>query len=225
MNKLAISALLFGGLFQATGCIITTNDDGSSFDVAWSVNGGCPTNAAAEIISMDTLSGEMFKDVYNCADGRGVTSPLPLGDYDVWVEITDDQRSITRGQSLATAVSLDFDGDIVAVDVPPFDLFAGFFGFTWTLVDSAGNPETCANVFSGGVDVISTLADTNEALVDVFNCEDGSATTNGLLLGLYTVVVDILDEADEPLGTSVPREESLVTDQEVVDLGNFEFTF
>ena len=85
MNKLALSALMIGGLFQATGCIITT-DDGDEvgfFDVSWSPDGACPDGAAAEIISMEKSSGQMFTDIYNCTDGGGVTAGLALGDYDV----------------------------------------------------------------------------------------------------------------------------------------------
>ena len=227
MNKLALSALLVGGLFQATGCIITTDDgdEFGSFNVTWQSTGACPADAAAEVISQNRATNEVFTDIYFCTDGVGSTASLPLGDYDVWVEITSDDGSALFAQSNALSASLNFDGDFVGVDLPTFPMDEGYFGLTWSLLDGGGNALTCAEVFSGGVDIVATSASTSEAIVDVFNCEDGSAVSAEYPIDTYTIVVDVLDENDAALGSSVARDESITFGNELVDLGNFDFTF
>ena len=224
MNKLALSALMTCGLFQATGCIITTDDgfDSGSFSVTWGSDAECPAGAAAEIISLNVVTQEVFSDIYNCTDGSGTTAALPLGDYDVFIDVTDADGTTVFGQSFLQTASLNFDGDFVSVDL---DIGSGAFGLTWSMVDGVGAPLTCGDVFAGGVDIIATLASTTHALVDIFDCNAGQGVSAPLYLGDYTLVVDVLDEADGALGTSVPRDESLVEDDELVDLGNFEFTF
>lgn len=227
MNKLALSALMIGGLFQATGCIITTDngDEVGSFDVAWSTDGACPDGAAAEIISLDVTTQERFTDIYNCSDGAGVTAGLPLGLYDVWVEITSADGNSLFAQSNAVQGSLTRDGDLLPINVPAFPINDGYFGLTWSLLDGGGAALTCADVFSGGVDIVATSASTSEALVDVFNCEDGTGVSAKYPIDTYTIVVDVLDENDAALGSSVAREESITFGNELVDLGNFDFTF
>lgn len=228
MNKLALSALMIGGLFQATGCIITSDSNDNSFgffDVAWSTDGACPAGAAAYVISQNRTTNERVEDIFNCTDGSGVTAGIVLGDYDVWVEITSTDGATLFAQSSAITSSLTRDGNIVTVDLPIFPMNEGFFGLSWTLSDAGGSPLTCAEVFAGGVDIVATSASTSEALVDVFNCEDGSDISAEYPIDTYTIVVDILDENDAALGSSVAREESITYGNQLNDLGNFDFVF
>ena len=233
MNKLAITALFGAVLLQAAGCIITTDDPdevvGGSFNVSWSVTGGCPTaDAAVEVISQNrAVAADKFTDIYNCTDGGGVTALMPLGDYDVWVEVTDAAGTTLLAQSNLAAGSLIADGDLVNVAIDPFHGDMGFFGVTWNLVDTAGTALTCAEVFSGGVDIVATVAGTSDATADLFNCEDGQGVTDPLALGTYTVVVEILDQETPPgaLGISTAVDESITFGNELVDLGNKEFEF
>lgn len=218
---------MVGGLFQATGCIITTDDgdEFGSFNVAWASTGACPADAAAEVISQNQSTGEVFTDIYFCTDGIGSTASLPLGTYDVWVEITSDDGSALFAQSNAVSATLALDGDFVAVDIPVFPMDEGYFGLTWSLLDGGGNALTCAEVGSAGVDIVATSASTSEAIVDVFNCEDGTGISAEYPIDTYTIVVDVLDSQDAALGSSVAREESITFGNELVDLGNFDFTF
>ena len=94
---------------------------------------------------------------------------------------------------------------------------------TWTLVDGGG-AITCGDAGSDGVEVLATLAGTTSATADIFNCTDGSATTSEVPIGTHTVVVNVLD-GQTSLGQSMPREESITFGNELVDLGNFEFSF
>ena len=248
-NLTFLTALLLGGLLHTTGCIITDNgdDDGtggglpdagvlitpdaavagsSAMSVAWTLDPGCPEDtSAAEVISQNRATDEVITDIFDCLDGGGTTAELPLGSYDVWVEITNSAGDALFAQSDAVLVDLDTDGAVENVTIPTFLVNDGFFGLTWTLVDTGGNALTCAEVFSGGVDIISTNASTSEALVDVFNCEAGEGVTDPLPVSAYTIVVDVLDENDGALGTSEARDVDITFGNELVDLGNFEFTF
>ncbi|MCP4443946.1 MAG: hypothetical protein GY811_01190 [Myxococcales bacterium] len=230
MNKLALSALVIGGLFQATGCIITTDDgdEYGSFDVSWSSDSECPAGASAEVFSQDKITEQVFTDIHSCADGSGAAVDLPLGDYDVWVDITSDDGDTLYAQSFAEEASIDVDGERVLVAL---DIGTGFFGLTWDLLDTQGFPlgttieAACDEVFAGGVDIVATMASTTYALVEVFDCGEGEGVSAPLYLGDYTLVVDVLDTDDAALGTSDPRDETLSVADAVVDLGNFEFKF
>ena len=225
MNKLAMSTLMIAGLFQATGCIIVTDDDdpvGASFSVTWDNTAECPAGASAHVISQDTTSQETFTDIYNCVDGAGLTAPLALGDYNVWVEIRDEGGSQLFAQSNFVTTSLDVDGVDVGVAIPSFPFAQGFFGFTWTISDGSGS-LSCADAFSGGAVTINTHAGTTDGTVDVFNCEDGTGTTGALDVGTYTVVMDLLDENDAALASTQAQEASIDLGNHLNDLGQVDF--
>tara|TARA_R110002096_G_scaffold239101_1_gene430694 strand:- start:53187 stop:53945 length:759 start_codon:yes stop_codon:yes gene_type:complete len=248
-NLTFLTALLLGGLLHTTGCIITDNGDdddtggrapdagvvitpdaavagNSAMSVAWTLDPGCPEDtSAAEVIAQNQVTDEFFTDIYDCLDGGGTTAELPLGSYDVWVEITNSAGDGLFAVSNAVTVVLDTDGAVENVTIPTFLVNDGFFGLTWSLVDTGGTPLTCAEVFSGGVDIVSTKASTSEALVDVFDCEAGEGVTAPLPIDAYTIVVEVLNENDAALGTSEARDVDITFGNELVDLGNFEFTF
>jgi hypothetical protein len=228
MNKLAITALLVGGLFQATGCIITTDDGGDEaafFDVAWAVSPGCPDGGAAQVVALDVNTQQMFTNVYDCIDGAGVTNPVPLGDYQVWVEIRSNDLATLFAQSLAVNASVTLDGETAVVDVPSFPLDDGFFAFTWNLTDGGGAPLSCTDAGSGGVRIGATLADTTSAEFNIYDCEAGEGVTNPLPVGLHTVVVDVMDTNDASIQSSEAEEATIDFGNHLVDLGNFEFQF
>lgn len=228
MNKLAISALMVGGLLQATGCIITTDDGGSEaafLDVAWTVDPGCPGGGAAQVVALNKVTNQTVTNVYDCIDGAGVTNPIALGDYDVWVEIRSNDLTTLFAQSLAVAVTVDIDGETAIVDLPSFPLDDGFFAFTWNLTDAAGAPLTCAAAGSGGMRIGATLADTTQAEFNIYDCDAGEGVTNPLGVGLYTFVVDVMDLNDASIQSSAAEEATISFGNELVDLGNFEFMF
>ncbi len=217
MNKLALSALMIAGLAQATGCIITTDDDEFGFfDVSWTTAGSCVTDGLATVISQNVATQERFADAFACADGAATTNGLPLGDYNVWVELSDSTGAEIVAQSTSQAGVLTFDGDRPAL---AFVLDTASFGFTWSF---SGGGANCADAGADGVDIIATMANTTQAWVTIHNCTAGSATSDPLFLGTYTLIVDLLS-GDDPLGSSAPREGTLATANELVDIGNFEF--
>jgi len=238
MKKLVFAALMLGGLAQATGCIITSDDDDddvstAQFDVHWTLTEGTSdTTAACADYGIDTIqvvseptSGSQYIDLYDCTDGYNSTAPLPLGDYTVWVNALDSSDAMVA-QSNSEAATLDLGGELVTLNYD-FPVDGGFFALTWNLVDSSDNALTCADVYSGGVGVLSTIVGTSDAYDDTFNCEAGQGVTDKVDIANYTVVVDILDEATPPgsLGSSEPRTVSIDYGNQLNDLGNFEFVF
>lgn len=228
MNKLVLTALMLGGLSQATGCIISSggDDPAAQLRVNWQLTslGGdpCPPNGSVEVVSQ-RAGGAEFIDIYDCVAGEGVTASLPLGTYTVWVNvITAD--NLLWAQSFATDVTLDLDGEIVPVN---FDILTdeGYLFATWNIIeDATGNPLTCAEAGAGGVSILSTLVDSGGmGYDDIFTCEDGEGMTSPLPIGEYTVVTSLLDDNDAVLGQSLARDAEIQYGNELVDLGNFEF--
>ena len=231
MNKLVFAALLLGGLAQATGCIISSDDNNETayFDVSWNLTEG-PNDTTATTCPGDTVEvvsqrvgGTEYIDLYDCVDGSGVTAALPLGDYSVWVNVR--QNETLMAQSFLGTSRLDLDGETVLIG---FDIAidGGFFGLTWSMTDDVSD-LTCSEVGAGGVSVLSTLVGPNTATDDIFDCTDASAVTAKLPFGEYVIVVALLDEVDDSvLGDSDPRQDLFLTyGNELNDLGNFEFVF
>ena len=241
MNKLALSTLCLGVLFQAN-CVIETEpavlvdagvleedaavvvEGAGVFEVSWEVTPACPAGAAVEIHAQNTISQMIFTDIYNCTDGIGAMSSLPLAAYDVWIDITSTDSTILLAQSLLVGSSLDIDGDVVRVDLPTFSVDEGFFGFTWTVNDAAG-PTTCDAVFADTVSIEATMVNSNSAIrVGLFTCADGQAVTDPLAVGEYEVFMDIL-QGQDLLGSSLMRTETIEWGNQLKDIGNFDFLF
>lgn len=220
MNKLALSALCLGALFQSN-CVVEGEGE---LDVTWQLDPGCPTvDSAVEIHAQNIVTKKVFTDIYNCTDGRGLMSRLPLADYDVWIDVTDAAGGLFA-QSNLVAASVDFDGDVIFVDMPTFSVDEASFGLTWSLVDG-GVATTCADVFADTVQIEATLVNSTAAIrVGKFDCAAGTAVTDPLALGEYEIYIDILQDPDL-LGTSMRRSAKLEWGNQLNDIGNFEFTF
>ncbi len=221
MNKLTLSALCLGGLLQA--CVATGE---AGFDVSWEVTPACPAGAAVEIHAQDIISKKIFTDIYNCTDGLGTMTRLPLADYDIWVDVTNTDGSLLLAQSVAVAAALDFDGDLIRVDLPTFSVDEGTFGFTWTLTDGVG-ATTCADVFADEVQMEATMVNSNAAIrVGRFSCDAAQAVSDPIAVGQYSIFVDLLQDGDTtPLASSVERSSAIEFGNQHKDLGNFEFVF
>lgn len=237
MKKLVYAALLLGGLSQATGCIITSSDDDgpgggpgggggdtAGLGVAWSLDPGCPAGATTIRIAADDGSGALpFEDLTDCsAEGVFDVTDLPLGTYDVWIEVIDDDGALFAQSGIETVV-LDVRGDIV--EVPEFVVLTeeAFFQVEWALFDAA--TEVGLTCEEAAVDNVSLTASVipQDINVDPFdsewNCEDQAGITHPMPLGDYTIVMFANRPDGAALGATDSFEGSLVVGNEVVDLG------
>jgi len=228
MKKLVISALLLGAL-QATGCIFVSDDTGddvppdgvASIDVTWALEddgnpASCPAGATTAAVNAH-LEGraDPFVDLFNCDDLVGYADELPLGDYTVWIDFTDDSGVDLYAQSEAYAITLDTDGEVATANFT-VDVANGFFDVSWEIAGT-----TCQTDES--VSVLSTLSGTTTGVDDLYLCTDGEApnvvTTGALTIGDYVIAIALLNAAEESIGDADPIQESISFGNEFVDLG------
>lgn len=233
MKNLVFATLLIGGLSQATGCIITTDDDPveqSSFLVSWNLTAADDNDRDAPLAAIDCASagidtirtvsepdgGAQIVDLFDCVDLNKETAPLPLANYLVWVQALDGDVMVA--QSFAAEASL-VNANPVGVDFT-FPINAGWLGLTWTLVGG-----DC--IAGDGVSVLTTPVNGQGSFFDeIFNCVDGAATTTyNIPVDDLTVSVSLIDANDTVRGQSQPRSTSIEYGNHLVDLGNFEFDF
>jgi len=235
MKNLVFAALLLGGLSQATGCIISSDDSSSdgSFLVSWDLqtrlaaSPGAISCADAGVTTIRTTSqpvaGGMIVDLFDCSVGVDETAPLPQTDYTVWVDALDSADALVA-ESFSQDASI-FDTNPVGVDFS-FPVDIGYFGLTWTLTRD-GVQETCADEGGDGLEILSTPVNGGGTGFDeIFDCSDGSATTTSdLPLDDYTVSITLIDANDQPLNNPENKSTSLDYGNQLNDLGNFEFDF
>jgi hypothetical protein len=229
MKKLVLGSLLLIQVL-ATGCIISTGDDGvdpideAQITASWRIqnigtaqtNLPCPPNiTTAAVYSQEVNTnfdpvGQPIIDLFDCDNGSGATAPLPATEFQVWVELTSEGGGNVYAESPRWPDGMDFRDRNDLVDVTevdkPFDatLYAdgGYFSIGWNLRD-AGNGQTltCAQAIAAGVGVLSTsVSNASNSADDQFNCEAGFGITGGFLGGQYTVDIQALNSANQALG-------------------------
>lgn len=221
---------MVGGLIQASGCIITTDDDpdptGGVLDVTWTTTAcAAPT---ATVVTMNTLTNEMTTDNYACSDGGTLATLNPirlnLGSYQVWVEIQNDALTRSHARSLASDVNFTFDSETVTVATEPIANEQGHFETEWTIADTGGTALTCAQAGATSGRFITTLANTTVGDSFIYDCDTFYGLSDPLDQGLYTVVVELLDSSDLVLNdNSDPFEETIIGNY-IIHLGIFDFT-
>ncbi len=172
--------------------------------------------------SSNHLIGSPTIDLFNCADGVGVTDPLAPDVYASWIAITTADNSNTYAESTKAIVDVvDVDKDYNAKILTD----GGYFQMTWDLVGKTSNqPVTCSQAGtqspSGGVEAVVTVTSGTAAKTDQFNCEDGYGLTAAFLEGSYTVSVDAFSTAGAE-GTAPTLSNKLIHNKnQITDLGN-----
>jgi len=164
--------------------------------------------------------GSPIIDLFDCADGTGTTAPLTAADYVVAIAITTATNSSTYETSTAAEVDLRSSDKTLSVSMYSD---GGYFAFAWHLTRmSDGQPLTCAQAHSTGVESISTSVTTSTNSVDdVFDCADGEGITGVLLAGAYTVSIDAVDSTMAAIGTADPlTNKQIMAPNKVTDLGS-----
>jgi hypothetical protein len=235
VKKLVFAALLCGGIAQlGTGCIITTNEpdpilpdpDPTTISATWQFLSGdgndpvlCPGYATTvELITEDSF-GDQIVDQFECGKELVAVERNP-GTYDVWVRLTDDTHVPTYAQSLSAVVALDEGYDTPIDFVVSIDR-ASFF-FSWEITDNAAAAD-CDVLGIGNVAVTSTLVgDGSTAYDEEATCAYYEYTTEGMVLGTYTVSIALLDtENAGAVYVADSVEETLRWGNDFVNLGNF----
>lgn len=233
MKKLVMSALLFGTVAQAAGCIFVSDDSGTSgtatVDVTWTLlddtaAAGCPAGGdTATIYAQRPEDTSPFTDIYNCSDGGGSAMDLPAGDYTIWVEITDSSGASLYAMSEDATVTLS-DGELATANFD-IDVANGFFDTSWNINDNTGAPVGCAGVSNNGVSVLSTVSGTTGAVDSEYNCTDGEApnkiTTDAVGIGQIVVSEALLQPGTGggAIGQSADINTEIMYGNQFVDLG------
>lgn len=238
MKNLVLSALLFAGLSQAAGCIITSDDTEpldrvGDVSASWSllssdvagnpIASSCPPGADAIEIVAQRGNDTPFGDKYRCTDTGGLADSLPIGQYAVWIRITGANGTELYAESAAQLVNVTEGGTApVAIDI---FTDRAFFQASWFL---SGAANSCAAAGAGKVSVLATTSGGANAFDDdSINCADGEAgivlTNTPVPFGSYTVVVAALNSQGESIGDSAALTgKSLDYGNEYEDLGDVE---
>lgn len=234
MKKLVLeSLLLIGVASQATGCIMSDEEDAvitaewSFRELATNSNLSCPDgfNTVAlynQPVDLDNRPvGQPIIDLFDCSDFRHDSAPLPPDVYRTWISVTSGSGGSVYADSLSAYV------DVVDNDKTFNAMIAddgGYFAFDWDLRDAATNqPLTCgSDPELDGIEILSTLTGPDTLKVDQFNCNDGYGVTAALIEGTYQLAIDAFRDGNPDMAIGPATE---VTNQvirapnKVTDLG------
>ncbi|MBT8491986.1 MAG: hypothetical protein KJO07_02905 [Deltaproteobacteria bacterium] len=181
-------------------------------DVAWDPQPDCPDGATTtQVISVDGTGTEYY-DLFWCDDYSGITGPLPLDDYEVYVNLTDTDELVLFAQSFVQDTELLVPEDTAVLD---FDFIAdrGFLAASWTVSDSCEG---------AGITTMELVA--GEAVLASAPCTDESLETPPVELGSLEVYLRAVEgDGSTVVGTSTVRSTELEFGNQLVDLGDFPF--
>lgn len=170
-------------------------------------------------ITLDPIGSPVI-DLFDCADGTGTTNPLAAADYVVTIGITNTSGSSTFETSTAAEVDSRSSDKTLSVSLYSD---GGYFSFAWHLTRmSNGDPLTCAQANSTGVESVSTsVTSSTNAVDDIFDCASGEGITAVLVAGTYTVSIDAIDSTMGAIGTASPiANAQIMAPNKVTDLGS-----
>jgi len=240
MKKLVLGSLLL--VIASTGCIIVDDDDGggdfATISATWSIEtiagskATCPPNGRAAVLVEQLVDSQLrpiglpSSDVFDCANGSGVSDPLEPGVYQVWVRIADcaDFANCTP-TSPKYAESTSAIVDVTTSDKTFMSTIftdGGYFELDWDLKGAQSNtPLQCSQVAGlTSIEVLSTISGPGQSVTDKFmTCENHHGVTSAMLQGTYTVSVEAL-QGNGSLGKAPDNVPKMVTaPNNVTDLG------
>jgi cysteine-rich repeat protein len=173
--------------------------------VTWKIKtnniaGACPNGfdtarVVAHLHNSPATTGDII-DLFTCANGSGVTAPLPANTYDVRTEIVNHAGTVIFAQSVPAYIDIS-TGNVDAT----FDIHTdrGFFFLNWTLQGASG-ALTCAQAPEVAKISLDTTPVTPPTL---FTCEQQAGYSLATVVGNYTVSIAALNAAQQLLGTPV----------------------
>lgn len=177
----------------------------------------CPAGASSARVHVGNAD-RFYEQDFACGALGGTLAYVTAGTYDVSVRFTDDGGT-RYAESPAQPVTVVANNP-VTVDIDVF-VDHGFYAVGWTLRAVGGAAVPCSGV-AGENGVVMTA--TSALLLDsVVDCEDGDgdrAMTRPLPLGNYSLLLSIVDGADQVLGSSLTiNPGALDYGNQIVDLG------
>ncbi|HEU0035783.1 MAG TPA: hypothetical protein VFQ53_34460 [Kofleriaceae bacterium] len=224
---------------QATACVIyddTEPVEAASITARWSFHNIATDKTTACPAGFDTVAlnnqeldvdgrpiGQPYIDLFDCADGSGISAPLAPSVYQTWISVTNTDGTQTYADSLSAIVDvIDTDKTFTASILND----GGYFQLSWDLVGATSNqPLACSDVPGlASIESIGTsIASPDIAAADKFTCGDHAGVTGGFLQGAYTVSITALDRNDRALSEPVNlANQKIAARNRVTDLGHVE---
>lgn len=184
----------------------------AQLDVIWDPDPDCPEGATtAQVVSIDT-TGTEYLDIYWCDDYGGITGPLPLDTYQVYVNLTDTREVELFARSRSQDVVLTRADGITELDFA-FPADVAFLEASWSV--SGG----CDSVGAATVELVREPAE----ILASADCQGGHLETSPLPLGSYSVFArTVADDGTTVIGASPVVEVELEYGNQLADAGAFE---
>jgi hypothetical protein len=221
MKKLAFVSLFAAGAALATGCVAAEDDDPgvSPCDDA-ELDGGACLDVIVECPPDATG--------FTIEDGSGIDEDFACGDYSALVVDAGSYEIIVT----PTAPDIEFRSDSGTITLAEFDVGSieftdwgtdGYLTLSWTIAGDMPDAAGCTDVDGDSVSTIATVSGDTEGAEDLFDCTAGFGTTDGLPLGDYVVAIALLNTDEESVADAEPQNVTLASEDELFDLGNFNF--
>ena len=225
----------------ATGCIISSGDDGppvndtGAITADWSFHnadpaGGvgaalaCPGGfSTAAVTATPTGGGTPVIDLYDCPALTG-TADYPVDQYDVHIDITSGSGgTVYNAGSLLQTVDITTTDESVSED---FIDDGGRFALDWVLVDTGNAQVSCTQAGAVKIGLTGTLAGGGGPYADELPCGDATGISVPALSGTYTLTIQALDGTGAALGAGTTLTNKTIQEPNgYTDLGSVSVPF
>jgi hypothetical protein len=235
MRKLGSVVLLVAG---ASGCVIVEDDGygGGGYyeepalitahwqfkDLATDQTTACP--AGFDTVAVNSLpvdpagrpSGQVIIDLFDCADGVGLTDPLDPDVYQTWIGVTNTDGTKMYAESTTTTVDI-IERD-AAVDTEILN-DGGYFSLAWDLVGATSNSKLACTEL-GATKIALSTATSVRAEADEFGCGDHFGVTGGFVKGDTSVTLTLTNGESNVAEPVILDNKTILDRNRITDLGS-----
>jgi len=173
--------------------------------VLWQLTEGAPSPSVVDCNPNDTVAvivesaagDPVAEECFFCEDGGAIVGGLANGEYDVYLQLSDQPLGGCERLGLPEAET-DFERVTIlddAVEIPEFELLTngGFIDVDWSFVGES-NASGCAALGATTMRGTALVAGRDRVVDDAeFDCADGVGTLPVLLVGDYDVEAELFD--------------------------------